>query len=155
MLALTATPPGDGAITVIYVLIGVVTILGAGGLLGAYKWAKRQGVRGEQLERVIGVVLGDSNGGKPLKDRLDTQDRKLDQIQHEATPNGGNSKRLGDIALRTEQTGERTEGKVDELSTKLDQHIGKSEEVHDELRRRMAGVEKRTHRRFLDFRLQD
>lgn len=137
MLSLVAAPPGDGAITVIYILIGVVTVGGAGGLLGLYKWAKKQGVRDSQLDLVIGVVLGDGNGGKPLKDRLDMQDRKLDEIAREAKPNGGNTQRLGDIAKRTER-------KVDDLGTKLDQHIGQSEEVHSDLRRRLTAQERRT-----------
>lgn len=137
MLALSAAPPGDGAYTVVWVLIGVVTLLGTGGALGVFKWAKKQGVRDSKIDLVIDVVLGDGNGGKPLKDRLDAQDRKLDDIQREARPNGGNSQRLGDIAKRTEK-------KVDDLGSKFDQHIGQSEEVHSELRRRVAATERRS-----------
>ena len=69
--------------------------------------------------------------------RFDAQDRKLDQIQREATPNGGNSTRLGD-------TVKRTEGKVDGIVTTLDRHIGQSDEVHSEMRRRIGALEKRS-----------
>jgi tetrahydromethanopterin S-methyltransferase subunit G len=144
MIALAAASPGDGAVTIIYVLIGVVTLLGAGGLLGVYKWAKRQGVRDAQLDLVIGVVLGDGNGGKPLRERLDAQDRKLDQIQHEATPNGGNTSRLGDTTKRIERKVDASDRKLDEMNSKLDQHIGQSTEVHDGLRRRMTAIERRS-----------
>jgi hypothetical protein len=126
LFALTAASPGDSAYTVIWVLVGIVTLGGSMGLLGVYKWAKRQGVRDSQVDRMIGVVLGDGNGGVPLKERMDAQDRKLDAIAREAKPNGGTTQRLGDIAKRTEE-------KVDQVMTKFDQHIGRSEEVHASL----------------------
>jgi hypothetical protein len=156
MIALVAAPPGDGAVTIVYILIGIVTIGGGGGAIGiwrtsradrrrAEKVAREQGVRDERLDRVISAVLGDEqhDGAGGVLRRLDAQDRQsetqgriLADIQREQKPNGGNTQRLGDIAKRTER-------KVDEIKTQLDTHIGQSTEVHEELRRRMAAVERR------------
>lgn len=117
MIALTAAPPGDQAYTVVYILIAVMGLVGGGGLFGFWKSAKRQGARDAQLDRVIDVVLPDKNGKGGLVSRLDDQDRQLADIAREAKPNGGNTRRLGD-------TVKRTEDKVDDLTTKMDQHIG-------------------------------
>lgn len=122
--------------TFLYILLGIVGLGGTAGVLGVYKWAKKQGVRDAQLDRVIDVVLNGSNG-KTLTDRLDAQDRQLEDIKREAKPNGGQSQRLGDIAKRTEQ-------KVDGLSSKLDQHIGIDETVQSDLKKRVSDIERRS-----------
>lgn len=135
LLAAAAVPSSGSTYNVVWILIGVLTLFGSGGAFGLYKAAKRQGVRDKQLEDVIKVVLPDDEGKGGLTNRLDAQDRKLDAIQREAKPNGGNTHRLGDIAMRTET-------KVDTLGSKLDQHIGQSNEIHNELKRRLAAVER-------------
>jgi hypothetical protein len=148
LLSLVASPPGDGAVTVVYILIGIVTIGGGGGVFGIWRTgradrrraedeARKQGIRDEKIDRVIDAVLGDEKNGKGgILRRLDAQDRTLADIQREARPNGGDTPRLGDVVLRTE-------GIATEIRTQLDQHVGESNEVHKELRRRMAAVERR------------
>ena len=136
MLAtVVTTPSGDSAYNFVWVLIGIVTLFGAGGLLGVYKWAKKQGVRDSQLDLVIGVVLGDATS-RPLKDRLDAQDRTLADIQREAKPNGGSSQRLGDTVKRIETNTGEIKSDVAELK-------GSTKEALEELRRRVAAVERR------------
>ena len=154
MLSALVASTGSSVLTTIYILIGIVTIGGGGGALGIWRTsradraraqevARLQGVRDEKIDRVIEVVLGDElhNGDGGINRRFDAQAHQLAEIQREARPNGGQSKRLGDVAKRTEETAARTERKVDDLKTALDRHIGQSEEVHAELRRRMAAME--------------
>ena len=122
----------------IFILVGIITLLGAGGLLGIYKWAKNQGARDANIDKlvsalpqilqVVDVVLGDGKSVKSLNQRLDAQDKKLADIEREQKPHV-------DVALRTER-------KVDDLVSKVDVHIGQSEAIHDEIRRRLTAAEK-------------
>ncbi len=136
LASLVASSGSDQVYTVVYVLVGVLGVLGVGGLASWLKWAKRQGVRDAQLDQVIAVVLPDAKGKGGLNNRFDAQDRKLEDIARQATPNGGKTQRLGDVATRTE-------GKVDNLATKLDQHIGQEKEIHSQYEDRFQRDEQR------------
>jgi hypothetical protein len=136
VLASSTADVANSAYLWIYILIGLVTLLGSGGAVGLYRAAKKQGVRDQQFDLVIKAVLPDENGKGGLTNRLSALDRQLDEIKHEQKPNGGNTQRLGDIA-------KRSEGKIDALSTKLDQHIGQSTEVHADIRRGQESLDRR------------
>ncbi len=130
MIAVTSS---SGFYGVIWILVGIVTLFGSGGAYGLYRAAKKQGVRDDKIDRMLLKVLGDENNGGAggYDKRFDAQDRKLLDIEREAKPNGGNTMRLGDTALRTEKI-------VGQIKTQLDQHIGQSNEIHEELRRQIA-----------------
>jgi hypothetical protein len=99
----------------VYVVIGVVTL--AGIVVASARWLKKQGVTEAAVKALI-----DAN----LLTRLSDQDRTLAELKKSLSPNGLVGNEVWNIA-------KRTENKVDLLSTKLDQHIGSSDQTHRDL----------------------
>lgn len=132
--SIPAVTANSSAYTLVYFLLGFMGLFGAGGLFGVYKWAKNQGNRDAQLDRVIAICLPDEDGRGGLVNRMDATDRLLQDIKDEAQPNGGTTQRLGDIA-------KRSESKIDDLMQSFNQHIGESREAHAAFDRRFRDVE--------------
>lgn len=138
MLA-TAQPAGLNTLYIwVAILGGLALLLGTGGLVGLIKYTKQQGLRDSRLDESADVVLGNrEKGTKPLDVRFDDLTsmvtRRFDELSKLVLPNGGKS--IHDTAYRAEK-------KADSANTRLDEHIGRSDEVHNELRRRVNQIER-------------
>ena len=116
----TSTPPTSNWITSGYGITGIlaacVTLIGAG--IFAYKVAQRRGVDADEQRQVRDMVLPDKKTGEGgVQASFRELNSKIDALARNQTPNGGDTKSLGD-------TVQRIEGAVEKLSTRLDQHIG-------------------------------
>lgn len=121
----------------IFVIVGIFTLLGTGGLIGLVKWTKGQGARDARIDATTSAVLGDDDH-KGLVTQFGEFSAQLAAIENQLTPNGGRSlTHIGDVARRTEM-------KVDKLGSKLDEHIGQSTEIHREFRRRVDALERKS-----------
>ncbi len=97
-------------------VLGFLYLLGMA--FAAVRYWRKQGARDAKIDEVL-----DSTTGAMVR---------LAAIEKNLKPNGLNTQGVGDVVARTEIA-------VGELSTKLDQHIGASDEVHASLRRELAG----------------
>ncbi len=133
MLGEVSTGPGAVYNTYLYLAI-IFTVLSAAGIfVGVHRSKKRSGVREDRNDRSADIVLGDDKANPPkpgLIARLDTQDRKTADLQRDVseikemiTPNGGDSKQLGDLVQNLDK-------KMDTQGEKLDRHLGESAAIH-------------------------
>lgn len=100
---------------IVSIVVGVVTVVTSG--TAAYKIAQRRGVEAKQTKQVIDIVLPDDKGQGGVQAAIRELGAKIDALAVNQTPNGGNTKSLGDTMVRIE-TG------LEKLNTKVDQHIG-------------------------------
>lgn len=112
------------AYNLLYILIGLFLLGGAGGGYGLYRAIKSAGVKEAKIDRMLAFFEGDGTKDNPaLKDRLDSQDRQIALAVKATSSNGLNTNQVGDIAKRTENA-------VAILTESVNQHIGESRESH-------------------------
>lgn len=134
MASETSAQVANNAYLWVYVIIGIVTLLGTGGMVGLVRWLKRQGIRDAQIDRVVLAVLGDDTPDhKSLQQRLDAQDRAIDKAIEATQSNGLNTNQVGDIAKRTENI-------VTDLRDEFKKHLGSSDEVHRQMWREIRSI---------------
>lgn len=92
----------------IYALIGLITL--AGFVFAAVKALRKQGADAERLEN------------------------RLQSIERNLKPNGLDTEQVGDVVKRTENAVGDLTSTVEELSAKLERHLGASDEAHANLR---------------------
>lgn len=100
MLAVHTAQVANTTYLLVYIVVGVATIVGLG-FAGA-RWLRNSGAAEARLNS------------------------RLDSLERLMKPNGLDTDELGDMVKRTEH-------KVDAIATKLDQHIGSSDQVHRDL----------------------
>jgi predicted negative regulator of RcsB-dependent stress response len=103
-----AASVANSSYLVIYAVIGVVTLVGFG--FAAFKAIRKQGADAERLEN------------------------RLQSIERNLKPNGLDTEQVGDVVKRTENAVGDLTSTVEELSAKLERHLGASDEAHANLR---------------------
>lgn len=114
----------NGTYLLVFTIVGILTLLGL--IITGIRYLRKQGIRDEKLDTLIGGPEVDGSLAQfraEMNKRQDAQDAAIAGISKEVTPNGENTRRLGDTAARTEK-------KVDAQSLALAEHIGASAEVH-------------------------
>jgi hypothetical protein len=108
----------------VYIVVGIVGLVGVGGIVGFVRWLKTQAVRDSKIDELIDPAKG-------VMAQMREHGKQLADLQRSMRPNGLDTDQLGDIAKRTER-------EVVRLRADFSKHLGSSEEIHRELREKIA-----------------
>lgn len=114
-----STTPYD----LIWIVVGLFALLGAGGAYGIIKWIKKTGVRDAKIDELLHPETGVLQRLKKMEQQGIESGRQISDLTRSTRANGLTTDQVGDIAKRTEIA-------VNEIRDKVLLHIGSSESEH-------------------------
>src|ERR1700722_14278720 len=100
LLAQSASSPQT--YNLIWIVIGLFTLVGAGGVYGFIKWIKKSGVRDAKIDELLSPTNGVLERLEQIKKTELDQDREITDLVRSTRSNGLTTNEVGDIAARTE-----------------------------------------------------